>query len=555
MKTILYKYLKFIFTKTGIYSTFLPLSIQFLIKNKKYWKNSPSISNGYIITEVYSNIFLVLGTALTANILRIFYKLDIIYLDLYSDKNNGFYNGIRNSFSKGTYVEINKYKIENKDKIEHITQKEFEKIETVNDLLNYCYDGMIIGDLLYDIVLRTGDWTATVKLIDNRVKKALQEAILSIEFAKEFSVKYNVEVCTFSHNGGHYGFLLRYFSHHQKKVFVGTLGAACFKKVIYKRGEVPQYSKLHPSFPEIILNDSKIKATVLNKSNNYFNEYSTGKIINMDFSGAFKTNAKKFSNKETFCKEMGLDPSKRNVFIFLHAFNDLPKTFKTPYKDFFDWMIKTIDILKENDKVNCIIKVHPLNTLYPTEDFDIIEYLDEVVQAHSHIKYIDDKSDFTNESIPFIADVIGTCVGTAGLEYTCYGKKTFISGESSYAQFNICDNIENQEEYKEYLLNLDKVNLTVPPKTQEKAKLIFYLDYGVIMTAGTNSIDAFPLVTHIERLENRTGKLFKYYLSKLGSPSFEQELQRIFGFLENDKEITLFMDAELAKVEELSNTQ
>jgi hypothetical protein len=553
MKRFFFDLIKNFCVRSNILLIFLPASIRILVKNKRYWKEFESSSKGYIVAEVCNYVYLALGTAFTANILRIFYKLDIIYIDLYPNNNDDYLHELRNSFSKSKYISIENFRLENEKRIEQLTQSEFEKIKNVNDLHNYRYDDVPIGDLLYDVALREGSWTATIKNIDSKVKKALRTGIISIEFAKDLTSKYNIEVCSFSHNSGDYGFLLKYFARDGKKVFMGTLGASLFKKVILKDDATPYYSQLDPSFPKIIFNDPKLKKKFLDKANTYFQEYSKGKIVNMDFSGAFDLNAPKFKSKEAFCKKMQLDPNKRNVFLMLHAFNDFPKTFITPYHDFYDWMIKTVDVLKENDRINCIIKVHPMNKLYPTTDFNIIEYLDDLVSSYDHIKYIDEETAFTNESIPFIADVIGTCVGTSALEYTCYGKKTFSSGTSSYSQFNICDNIEDQKDYRDYLLSLDKLNLDVPEATQEKAKLVFYLDYAVIMTAGTNSINAFPLVTHIERLEDKKEKLFKYYISKIGSAEFDKELKRVINFLKNENEITFFIDEQLAKVEELSN--
>ena len=62
---------------------------------------------------------------------------------------------------------------------------------------------------------------------------------------------------------------------------------------------------------------------------------------------------------------------------------------------------------------------------------------------------------FNNKSIITCADTIITCVGTSGLEFSCYGIPAILEGQNHYTGYGICDEPSSIQEYRELLNNLE----------------------------------------------------------------------------------------------------
>ena len=195
----------------------------------------------------------------------------------------------------------------------------------------------------------------------------------------------------------------------------------------------------------------------------------SGSIEQHDILNAFKN--KKFKNKEQFCSDYKLDKTKKIVSITPHIFCDAPHAYPhTLYSDYYEWFIETAKILSNNKLINIIVKEHPSAHLYNEKG-----KLDQILKKYNFNITIIDPNENQNSLIQ-ATDIIVTCGGTIGLEFSCVGKPVILAAKPPYSNLGFTIDSESKEDYKRRLLNchlidnLDKVQ-------KENALLTAYLSY------------------------------------------------------------------------------
>ena len=84
------------------------------------------------------------------------------------------------------------------------------KIKTIDDLYNFSYNDVYVGDLLYDMVLRSGIQKATIKKIDSDLDDQLYALIASICFLEHLLKSKKIVYSVFSHSTMLSGVIQRY---------------------------------------------------------------------------------------------------------------------------------------------------------------------------------------------------------------------------------------------------------------------------------------------------------------------------------------------------------
>ena len=185
--------------------------------------------------------------------------------------------------------------------------------------------------------------------------------------------------------------------------------------------------------------------------------------------GAFKDKIT-LSRKEVQQK-LGLDVTKKNVVIMAHTFTDAVFNYGDYYfRDYYDWVEKTLAIASQEKSVNWILKPHPTRSAY-NEEKDSIENLFEKYRQKNMYLLSDDVS---AESIRFIADVIITIGGSAGGEFACFGIPSIIVGKPYYSGFGYTIEPASYEEYEKRLNEINQIN-QLNEEQIKSAKKVFYL--------------------------------------------------------------------------------
>lgn len=218
------------------------------------------------------------------------------------------------------------------------------------------------------------------------------------------------------------------------------------------------------------------------------------------FEGAFNADAKlafsrkMYQDRSEFAKDYGLQNSKRNIFIMLHAFTDYPHShFKGMlFDDFHDWFIKTLEHAYENKSVNWIVKSHPASCFYPVRDMDW-QKIKERFHAE-HIVFMSEDANFDTRSISYVGDAVITCIGSAGFELSAMaGLPSITAGDNPYAESGFAIYPANRNEYFNVLANIAKIErLAGDGLRRAKATFVF------IHRLSRVKMSAIPALSHAE---------------------------------------------------------
>ena len=171
---------------------------------------------------------------------------------------------------------------------------------------------------------------------------------------------------------------------------------------------------------------------------------------------------------ERLLQQLGITNDNKNVFILLHVFSDCPRVgyFHHFYREYNEWFLGTLELVKKIPNVNWIIKDHPMGAPYKQDSYVKKVFMEN--QAPNI--YWCDKG-IGGMYIKEVADCIITCVGEAALEYWAYGIPTITMSKAYFSDWGISYNMKSLEEYEYTLKNLDtlKKPSDVSMKTAKKS--------------------------------------------------------------------------------------
>lgn len=332
----------------------------------------------------------------------------------------------------------------------------FQALKSPEDILNLRIDGIKYGDLIYDGVL-AGEY-ATIRKLHEKVLSTIHAFFWHRYVIKDIISRYKIETSVFSHSVGlGSGAVTRYLLKNGIEVINRSGSYQLQLKKYQSLDDVGFYClKPEPRYFSLLMN--RQDATILQLADNYLNDRFNQKIKDIASDLAFDSRKRTFASKEDFCSHFGLDPAKKIIFVMLHAFNDQPHShFAKPmiYRDYYDWFEKTLEIAKLVDSVNWVFKEHPAADFYPTKDVSLDTIFESV--PHSHIRFLNRRADINSRSLRYVADAIITCMGTAGLEFSCLGIPCVLAGESIYSGFGFTVEPQDAKEYEEQLRHIHEL--------------------------------------------------------------------------------------------------
>jgi hypothetical protein len=352
---------------------------------------------------------------------------------------------------------------------------------TPQDILNFRVDGIKFGDIIYDNTLVRG--YATVRKVDREVFLVLRNFFLHRHIINDLIKRYRLDCFVVAHTIGMFGGTFsRYLLKHEIEVF-NRVGS---HEILVQKYRTSADIGFYPAKPEwhhfehmMHLPDD----VVLPMANAYLDERHNQRVSHIAVELAFNKNKRFFEHREDFCLATGLDPNKKTAFVMLHAFNDHPHShFARPlaFQDYFEWFEQTLQIAQTVDSVNWVFKEHPAAGLYPVKHLDLHAIFAKV--SNPNIVFLDADADFNGLSIRFLADVIVTCLGTAGMEYACVGIPCLLAGESPYSGFGFTLEPDTAEEYAAFLHRLDRLDRLTPDQIKA-AKIVMYFELPMVHSA------------------------------------------------------------------------
>ena len=354
-------------------------------------------------------------------------------------------------------------------------------LRTPRDILEFRVDGIKFGDIIYDNTLVRG--YATVRQVDRDVFSVLRNFYLHRHIINDLIKRYRLDCFVVAHTIGMFGGTFsRYLLKHGIEV-INRVGSHDIHIQKYRSladlGFYPAKPERHHFEHMMALPD----AVVLPMANAYLDERHNQRVSHIAVELAFNRNKRFFERRQDFCQVTGLDPVKKTAFVMLHAFNDHPHShFARPlaFQDYFDWFERTLRVAETVDSVNWVFKEHPAASLYPVKDVDLHAIFAKV--SKPNILFLNAEADFNAFSIRFLADVIVTCLGTAGMEYACVGIPCLLGGESPYSGFGFTIEPENAEEYDDYLRHLGRLDRLTAEQIKA-AKIVMYFELPMMHSA------------------------------------------------------------------------
>jgi len=331
----------------------------------------------------------------------------------------------------------------------------FIKILLFKNILGFHYDRVNYGDIIYDMYLEKNK-VATIKKIDFKLLKIIATYIFRHIKIKTILQNGNYAGVLVSHMIGSSGVMLRSALRYGYEGYLYTGAGPDF--VVFQR-----FKKLEEiSYPheptrsdirEIIKQlGPKLKKVFLE----VLKRQVSGKG-SVDGLNAFSKNHKYYINRESFNKDYELNPNKKNIFIMLHALNDHPHTHFhwMIFKDYYDWLVETLEFAKKNKKVNWIFKQHPSIKWFAINDVNFKKLFSK---CPNNVLFIDENKQIDTRSLIYCADLIVTCIGSAGFELPAMGAiPSIIAGDSFYTKLGFTLEPKTKEEYFEILDKADKI--------------------------------------------------------------------------------------------------
>ncbi len=347
------------------------------------------------------------------------------------------------------------------------------------DILDLAADGMRFGDLIYDALLAPG--YARVKRIDFVTLLTLQRFYTYRAIIEDIAKRNDVRAYVSAHGyiGLRNGTFTRYLLRRRIEV-LNRLGSYQLIVRKYRTTEDVGVYALRPTDAYLRLLLDEYPELTAQLAHQYLEERFSQAIDDVAVSRAFSRGKQLFTTTGDFAAAYGLDESKPLVFVMLHAFTDYPHSHfrrKLMFQDYYDWFIETLRIARSDRSANWIFKEHPAADFYPTKDLDLAALF--AAERSAHIRFLDRDADFNSISLRHLAHAVVTCIGTAGMEYSCVGIPCVLGGESPYSGFGFTVEPRDRDEYRRVLQRIADLGRLHPDQIL-RAKAVTWFELALM---------------------------------------------------------------------------
>lgn len=473
-------------------------------ENIKYWEKKTYSNNGMILVEgLHRTPTYIYQSGRLAKAIQQEKKLNISVL------HDTVLSSLYESFGISGEIKIKKFFLV----IRATAKAMYSLISSYNDisigesLLEFKIKNLTIGDLIYDTIIRSSN-KYTIEKLNYADKYIVFKSIVYYYIYKEILNSNQIKYLIVSHVAyNKFGILARL----AKKTGI--------KVVLVANKIVKNYHEFH-------IKDNKLKPTKqlidsitkeeINQAKVILKDRLNGSINQHDVLNAYKD--KKVYSRFELNHLLSLDNSKKNIFIFPHAFSDAPhNSQRIIAKDYYDWFIKTLNIIDKIQDVNWIIKPHPSAKMY--NEFGEVEK----ILSHNKSNHIFlTPSNFSTSSIINIAHAVVTVQGTVALEYACYGVPNIICGDAYYNGFGFTNEAITPEKYESSLRELKFVTKLSNEQINQALK-VFYAIYikskvkdniipdNFVLPDSTNDIETELIKTISSNLKRYNPKQTEFY--------------------------------------------
>lgn len=324
------------------------------------------------------------------------------------------------------------------------------KLRCPEDILNIEYDGIRVGDLIYDDILKlTG--RKTIERIDLDVVRAIAKSYyFYLQYQALFrDHRYDYYVSTHTAYS-EYGILCRVALSHGVRIIETTDIQMAFFNVI-ARDNLPTY---HEGIRNSILRElgnPRVEVDQLrNSAMASLQRRLASQVNQIDAEKAFRG---KVYSRDELIEALDLAKNHKVVFVLAHVFSDAPHlSTGMLHADYYQWLQSTLRVCSLATDVQWIVKPHPSASIYGEEGF-----VEEMVKTMGSENLFICPRDLNTKSLSTCADAIVTVHGTAGLEFSCLGIPAVLAGKPFYSGFGFTLEPRSRAEYESVLRSLGRI--------------------------------------------------------------------------------------------------
>jgi len=406
-----------------------------------------------------------------------------------------------------------------------IALAKFPKIFFTKDILSFSFDRVKYGDIVYDDYLIMYK-VSTIKRINWRLMKVMAICIFRHLKIKKILKREKFAGVLVSHQVGvRSGILLR------TALRYGYHGYLRFDSILcefQKLEEIYDYP-LKPSPLEVDKIIEKLGSELETVFQQILERHVAG-LSTKDGLHAFDKNHHLYFKQQDFNEAFNLPTGQKNIFVMLHAFTDNPHShFKWMiFKDYYDWFYQTLQFAKKHPEYNWIFKQHPSVKYYYTGDVDFAKLFTD---CPSNIVYLDNENQIDTRSLIYCADLVVTCLGSAGFEIPAMGGiPSITAADNFYTGLGFALEPKNQTDYFNLLSRTDKINKLTPEQQQRaKATFIYIREYAL------PSVSFRPKLTFDEEKDRKINDWYWPRVENIYLTQKERIIKEIDDYIETVK--------------------
>lgn len=337
-----------------------------------------------------------------------------------------------------------------------------------NSLTKLKYHDVLIGDLIYNTIIRLSNGKVlSINKICTPKQISVVYSLFSYIMLYESKMKNRkIEYYIVDETNYTYSAVARMAAKDGAKLILGSSNCNCIEIKPGKDYDFYLHQVWHQNIKKNI--DRYTEDSYIEEANNYLNEIFHGKRGVVSWK-AYKD--KIVLEKGNMLSRLGINNKKKNIVIMAHCFTDGPLCGgEFIFKDYFSWLEETLNIVQYIDKVNWIVRPHPMNDDYG--EHGVVKKLYEKFNS-KNIFFMSEK--FSAQMVSVIADAIVTVNGTGGLEFSCCGVPCVVVGHPYYSGFGFTIDIKSLNQYRNILGRLESIH---PLSTEQvnMAKKVLHLN-------------------------------------------------------------------------------
>tara|TARA_B110000858_G_scaffold156726_1_gene179248 strand:- start:502 stop:2016 length:1515 start_codon:yes stop_codon:yes gene_type:complete len=315
------------------------------------------------------------------------------------------------------------------------------------ELFNIKYQGIVVGDLIYDTYLRFRSFP-TLRIRDEFINLIYSKICIIYEklelYRKNYKPKFYFANATAYVD---HGLLYRYFLKKKIPVVSGTISNSYNRLISLENIQgFYDFKNYKSNFKKLDKKNKRIRESRLNLLKRFSgkNQFKIdAQYMEVD---PYSKNANYYFPKEEFKKK------KIKGVLFLQDFFDAPAAWgQNIFEDFYLWTLYTLMIIKKYN-LPIAIKPHPNAPYFYT---DTVKITNNLKKKYSDLLWLNPK---TSNKIIFSNIEYGiSATGSIIFELAYHKIKSLSCGRHPAEKFNFSINAKSKSDYKRLLINIGKI--------------------------------------------------------------------------------------------------